>query len=379
MPSVRQLAEQLCRALRDFEPGAHSGEDCAEIAESLATTAKACETASARAAARAAEWGEHAKRGSASAAEWMARSAGSSTGQARAALDTLRRLATRPAVDEALRAGEVSLAQAAEIVSAPAESEAELLRLARTSGLARIRNQARKRRLAAMDPDELHAQQRAAREFFHWRDRLGMVRFRGALPPDVGVPFVNRLDRETDRVWRATRGTERTRAQCAADAFVHLVRTKGDRSRSPDLVIVTDLRAFRRGHAHEGELCHIIGGGPIPVGLVRELAKDSFLKAVLHDGVNIHTVTHFGRYRRAELETALMLGDPPDLDGVTCRELGCDRRYGLQWDHVDPLANGGVTSRRNLAAECTPHHDEKTERDRRAGRLGPRRRKRGPP
>jgi hypothetical protein len=136
-----------------------------------------------------------------------------------------------------------------------------------------------------------------------------------------------------------------------------------------DLVVVVDLNAYRRGHTHDGEACHIVGGGPIPVSIARDLAQDAFLKAVLHDGVNVHTVAHFGRRRPARLDTALLLGAPPDFDGVTCREAGCERRYGLEWDHVDPCANGGPTSLANLQPECKPHHWNKTERDRRAGLL----------
>ena len=130
-----------------------------------------------------------------------------------------------------------------------------------------------------------------------------------------------------------------------------------------------DERAYRRGHAHEGEVCHIIGGGPIPVSVAREIAKDAFLKVVLHDGVEIKQVAHLGRHRPAELETALGLGAPPDFAGVTCCEPGCERRYGLEWDHVDPVANQGPTSFENLAARCYPHHREKTKRDRAAGLL----------
>jgi len=208
-----------------------------------------------------------------------------------------------------------------------------------------------------------------------------MVRFRGALPPEVGVGFAHRLDVETDRVGRAARraGAEVTREQCAADAFARMLRGNGTgKARGPDFVVLQDLNALRRGHAHPGEISEILGGGPIPVWLARQLAADAFLKAVLHDGVHIRTVTHFGRYRPAELETALMLGTPPDFDGVTCSELGCDRRYGLEWDHVDPVANRGTTSKDNLDPKCGPHHWDKTERDRKAGKLKGRRRARGP-
>jgi hypothetical protein len=34
----------------------------------------------------------------------------------------------------------------------------------------------------------------------------------------------------------------------------------------------------------------------IPVQIARGLAKDAFVKAVLHDGVAVHTIKHFGRY-----------------------------------------------------------------------------------
>ena len=130
-----------------------------------------------------------------------------------------------------------------------------------------------------------------------------------------------------------------------------------------------DRRAWARGHAHEGEACHVVGGGPIPVSLAKELSQDAFVKAVMHDGVRIDTVVHFGRRIRAELRTALELGSPPGFEGAVCAD-GCGRRYGLEWDHVDPVAHGGPTSLANLRPRCWPHHRDKTERDRRAGLLG---------
>jgi hypothetical protein len=104
-------------------------------------------------------------------------------------------------------------------------------------------------------------------------------------------------------------------------------------------------------------------------------ARDAFIKGVLHDGVEIQHVVHFGRGPNALQRTALMLGLPPDFEGAQCSEAGCDRRYGLEFDHVDPVANGGATTIRNIQPKCDEHHDQKTERDRRAGRLGGNRRR----
>jgi len=278
------LVEELCRALAAFDPALLPGDECAALAAALTRAAKLCETSAARAAVRAIECGARGEAGDASVVEWLARVGGCSTGRVRAALATVHQVEESPATQAALVAGEVSLEQAAEVVSVPGH-EAELLELAKTSGLRAVKDLARRRRCEGIPPEELHARQRAAREFKHWTDELGMIRFRGALPPETGVPFVNRLDQETDRQWRTARreGRREARSVLAADAFVELISPADppagkSKSHSADLVLVCDLNAYRRGHAHPGEACHIIGGGPIPVSLVRELENDAFLR-----------------------------------------------------------------------------------------------------
>jgi hypothetical protein len=370
-----KLASAMRAAAAAFDAALISGDDAATVAEQLAVTEKACAAARARAARRAAECRSHERRGFAHAADWLARAAGSSVGEARAALATASAVESCPAAESALAAGDLSLAQAREITNTEADcpgSEGELVALAGHAGLAGLRDEGRRRRLNAINPEELHRRQRRAREFRHWRDELGMVRLSGALPPEVGVPIMNRLDAETDRLRRAGRSdtNREPRSAFAADALVAMLEGGGrGKARSADLVIVCGLEAYRRGHAHEGEPCHIVGGGPVPVSVARQVSADAFLKAVLHDGVRIATVKHFGRHIPAELRTALELGPPPDFDGVTCVEEGCGRKYGLEWDHVNPRANGGPGSYENLAARCWPHHRSKTERDRGAGLL----------
>lgn len=367
--------ERLVEALGHVDPALLSGADCALLAERMAVAEKACAGLRARVAARAADCGAHRERGHADAVDWLAQATGHSRGEARAALETAAAVASVPAVGEALATGALSLDQAAEIVRTEAQvpgSAGGLVDLASRSSLQVLRDESRRMRLASVDPEELHRRQVAARHLRHWRDAEGMVCFRGALPPETGIPLVNRLDTECDRVRRAARregGTESREAH-AADALVRLFEGKGrGRSRAADLVVVCDIDAWRRGKALSGEPCHIVGGGPIPVGVARELSRDAFLKAVLHDGVEIGTVRHFGRHIRAELRTALDLGPPPGFDGVACAD-GCGRRYGLEWDHVDPVAHGGPTSYGNLRPRCFSCHAEKTERDRRAGLLG---------
>jgi Domain of unknown function (DUF222)/HNH endonuclease len=289
-----------------------------------------------------------------------------------------------------LRTGEVSLTQAAEITKtekvAPG-SEADLLNLAARSSVAGLRNAARTQRLAAEDPEKARTRRHRERYFRHWVDDHGMLRVSGSFTPEVGVPLANRLDTETDRVARAANrnpattdgdGSEAEREpwdRLAADAVAKLILEGGSpKSATAELVLVCDVSAFWRGHTHPGEVCQIIGFGPVAVSVAWDVAQhDAFIKAVLHDGVTISTVAHFGRHINAELRTALALGDPPIFEGSVCAEEGCDRRYHLQFDHDDPVAHRGPTSFENLQALCGPHHREKTERDRRAGLLTPNR------
>ena len=380
-------AAALRVALIGFEAGLFSGADCARITEELAATEKACQTVRLLAAARAVSAGVHRQAGYRDGASWLARQSGTTGRQAQRELATAGRLEDCPSTRDALLAGDISLAQATEITEAESDTpgvEQTLVEVARGADLTRLRDRAREERQACVPAEQLHERQRRARSFRHWRDRLGMVCFAGQLPPEVGVPLITRLERATEKVRRSARSAaperppERWEAH-AADAFAEMCGPSGDSRPAPstELVIVCDLYAWRRGHAHPGEPCHIIGGGPIPVDLAKELSQDAFLKAVLHDGTNIHTVKHIGRYCPVELRTALDLGPVPQFTGRQCAE--CGVRWGLQYDHIDPIDHDGVTSYDNIQALCWADHADKTERDRRAGLIGKKRRERPPP
>jgi hypothetical protein len=362
-----------CTAL---DPELLSGDDCLALHDELAVAVKAGQAALLLLSARAVACGAYKQTGFNDGAAWMARQVGGTTGQARQALETAAGLVDCPGTRLALLDGELSLGQAAEIVRAESETpgaEAELLEFARKSDLAQLRDKAREHRQSNTDVNELHRQQLKARHFRHWRDPLGMVCFQGALPPETGVPFINRLVLAAQRARRDVQqnGAQRERFEAyAADALAAMATGEGPaRSARADLVIVCDVLAWRRGHAHPGEVCQLIGGGPVPVELAHELGKDAFLKAVLHDGVEIHTIKHFGRHFPAELRTALDLGPVPAFTGAQCGQ--CGSRFGLEYDHVNPVANQGETSLGNVQALCWDDHQAKTERDRQAGLLGP--------
>jgi hypothetical protein len=108
----------------------------------------------------------------------------------------------------------------------------------------------------------------------------------------------------------------------------------------------------------------------VPASVVNEaVAAGAFVKAVLHDGVAITHVAHYGKSMPVHLRTALELGSPPAFNGVVCEV--CGSPFGLEWDHVDPRANGGALSVHNMKPKCWYCHDQKTAADRQAGLLGP--------
>jgi hypothetical protein len=166
-------------------------------------------------------------------------------------------------------------------------------------------------------------------------------------------------------------------------------RSPGD----PHLTVVVSAGALGRGTLEEGELCHVIGGGPTAPSLARELlAGGAFLVGVVHDG---RTTTHVERFGRrstvpvgpgfaevvraagtelasidlggrqssADLRTALLVGDAPGFAGAACSD--CGRRFGLAFDHRNPVANNGRTRWDNVDPKCWDDHDHKTRADRR--------------
>ncbi len=231
-----EVAHLLRQVVRCLDPEAMSGLECARVVKTLALTEKACAAARARVAARAVEEGSYRAEGFATGPEWLARHMGSTTSEARMALDTATAVEACPEAKQALVAGELSLAQAHEIVVAQAEvpgAEHDLVDLGRRSDLRAVRDAVRERVLARADAAQLYRRQRRLRECHTWRDRYGMVRLSVALSPDVGVPIVNRLQVGTDRVRAAARraGSEEPYAAHAADALAQLVLGTGEAGR----------------------------------------------------------------------------------------------------------------------------------------------------
>lgn len=399
---LRSAMADMSASLRALEVESVAGDDCASLVGDLTRLEKAVAFTRARLAARAVECGEHVRAGQPNAGEWLSRLTGVGREQSRDELATAVAASSLDGLGSALAEGRLSLRQGHEIAITETEVPGSTLGLidqAEGSGLKWLKDECRRRREAAADPDDLLARQRRARTLRTWRDAFGMVRISGAFAPLDGIPLLKRLQAEADRLFRAARRAgddETTPEQLTADALMNLVSAgleaagaagsagsageggpvgEGTAKSKPstELVIVADIRSLVAGTVQPGGTCHVLGGGPIPVSEGLALATDAFIKCVTHDGVRIQSVVHYGRRKKlpAVVATALRLGAPPLFHGAACSDrCGCD--LGLQIDHVEPVVAGGPTSLANSDVKCTASHKAKTSRERAAGLFGAR-------
>lgn len=295
--------------------------------------------------------------GASSATAWVAQRAGTTLGEAAATLQTAALLDRLPTVREAFASGRLSDVQAAEISAAAAadpSSESELLSLAERESLPTLRERCRDVRAAVAGDEEATERIRRGRYLRHWTDREGGVRLQARLAPDDAAPLISVIETTAERLRAEARrsGSPEPGEAYAADALVSLV--SGHRAPRAVVHVHISQTALERGHTVAGETCRIDGIGPVSVAAARRLALGGTVKVLATDGVDVHRVAHVGRTIPTHVRTALEVRDP------VCVVPGCNRRSGLEIDHLLPFALGGETSLENLARLCRWHHAQKT-------------------
>ena len=320
-------------------------------------------TAAAR-RARTRAWKDAGER---SAASHLARSTGSTVGQAAEAIVTASRLENLPTLDAAARSGELSAQQAAAIADAatadPA-AEARLVRTARSCSLAELRAECAKTKAAACPDLEARRREIHARRFLReWTDADGAWHLRMRHNPEVGAAVMAALAPVRDRLFKRARaeGRREPPEAYAADALVEAICGDGTRAAQTPrtgtkIIVRVDLPALLRGYPNDGETCEIAGFGPVAVSAIRDLIDtgDPFLAAVVTAGEAVVGVAHSGRRPRATQQTALEWLYP------TCAAQGCPATARLETDHRLDWARIHLTVFDLLDRLCSHHHDLKT-------------------
>jgi hypothetical protein len=348
--SVRKLRAELGALVAEFDPrlvDAHTARELVEEFGAIERMATATRTLAAGRVATTRVWADEGDR---SAAHWLARTTGSTVGDAVAALETARRLDACEATQAAFRAGALSVAQAGAITSAAAAdpaAEGDLLAVAATAGVAGLRAEARRVEASAR-ADEVAGDDavRRTRHARQWVDPDGAWRMsvRGTVAAGA-------------RIWAAIdaaagSGAE-SRDAAAFDALERLVtRADGVGASGPRATVHVrvDHAALVRGRTEAGEVCEIPGLGPIPVATARQLATDSILSVLVTNGVEVVGVAHAGRTVRANVRRALAERSP------VCERPDCPVDHDLEIHHITGFAVTGDTRLDDLARLCRFDH-----------------------
>ena len=424
MLEVLERTVSITRCLVDgFDPASLSGPDAHGAVLAFSALEKLAASGKLLAAGRLDETGAWVGDGTHSdIGAFLAATSGTSVGAGRAAMDTARQMKTQPAVEDALRRGELSGAQAEAVsaaVKADPDAAPELLGVAKTAGFKGLKTEcdrvtaaARSRESDAANDERIYtnrslrhrkmsdgsgridihgpldrtaaimaALEPLERELFEQNRKTSTMVHPDAVAFDAMTTmadlFTNTpsVDDDTEHGDRADSDSGDTHggdggggdggdgeADVAPAPNGKRAKTRGSR---PLAVIVVHISyaAYLRGHTVPGEICEVEGAGPITVATAYRLASDSFMKAVVNNGVDISLVSHLGRTIPAHLRTGVEVRDR------TCNIEGCEIDRHLEIDHNIPVAAGGPTSLANLGRLCHHHHHQKTLRDLR--RTGP--------
>lgn len=134
------------------------------------------------------------------------------------------------------------------------------------------------------------------------------------------------------------------------------VRTKKLAGSPVRIMVRVDIDVLLRDYPLQGELCEIVGYGPVPVSVIKELAanENTFLVGLLTRAEQIIGVYHQRRHPNAHQKSAL------DFLYPTCAARGCTAKVGLQSDHRADWAKTHYTVFDLLDRLCTHHHNLKT-------------------
>jgi len=276
-------------------------------------------------------------------AAWLADLCDIEACTARTQLRVARALREFAALDEAMRAGDISYAKArvlapylteanaAELVAIATDTPAGRLGVAIAAWLQRHED--------ATETDRRHHRDRA----LGWRtDPDGMVTITARLAPADAATATAVIDQNVMRRTDAPAGA--SLAQQRADALMAAFTDGGG-----DIMAEVVVHVRPDGNT-------LSDGTPISDHAVAGLLPEAFVSLLIHDAqgrpidASPRRKTPTRRQRRVIDER-----DP------TCRHPGCGARHFLQYDHLSRRADGGATVLDNLWRLCGPHNRAREE------------------
>jgi hypothetical protein len=369
--AVAEIRSALSRVASAFDPAILTPEAAAAVVTNAAAIESRAATVKALAAKRVAATTPWRRDGDRTPAHHLARTTGTTVGEARELLDAAARLEALPQVDAAARRGELSARQVAVISDAAAtapDAESRLIETARHASLGELRDECARTKAAALPDAEARHRAIHAGRFARRRscpDGGAEILYRSTADEVAVVWGVVERYREKAFARARLEGERESFDAYAADALLAMARAAvggaGDtiaprKGADAKVIVRIDHAALVRGRTEGDEVCEIAGLGPIAVSAVREMVAsgDAFVAAVVTKGTDIASIVHLGRRPIALQRTALEWCSP------TCSVLGCNQVAGLQIDHRLDWAETLHTTLRELDPLCMHHHNLKT-------------------
>jgi hypothetical protein len=391
------IGETVQAAGQDI-PATCGGEDLEDLGERIAELAAQISAATYELLAMLRDFDERGgwNGGFTSCAHWLGWRVGLDLGAAREKVRVARALGGLPLLAAAMRRGEVSYSKVRALtrIATPA-NEQDLLSFARAGTAAHVERLVRgMRRVDGIAAGNDEERRHAARYLRAYTDEDGMVVVTGRLAPEAGAALLCALDAGVEALYgprREHREHREHRENCehrensehrehrensgqppagdpqrAAAEGVSVEQRRADAlglvaesalaagldpgSRGDRYQVVVHVDAEVLAAGGEGGSSWLADGSHVSAETSRRLACDSARVVMRHaaDG----RVLDVGRRTRAispGLRRAL-----EHRDGG-CRFPGCDRRL-CDAHHVEPWADGGVTSLANTLLLCRRHH-----------------------
>ncbi len=407
LTKVQELVDELAEAVDAFDPDVVHPDDAEALMAAFVRGERVCASGKTRAATRAAKTHAWKRDGHRSADEWLADKTGETRGRAKRTLELGERLERHEETRERYTRGELSETQADIVAGAADENpdaEGDLLEAAERESVKALKEEAARARAAVADEEA--RQERIHRERYAsastdeegaYRLSARMSAFQGSIVDAIWRRFREQIVKDARK-----RGQRLSAGQIGADGLVLMAQTAvehlDDDSPTPGsnglrlppvtLNLLVDEAAWQRGHTEAGETCEVDGLGPVTVTQAKTLTgqqafvtantwdgrdvhhgvrlgtcdpttltTESVREALAERGVDVQAIESEGRHVPAVLDTAITIRDR------VCTQSGCDRRFGLQRDHVLAVELDGKTSYRNLQRLCWHHHQAKTQTD----------------
>jgi hypothetical protein len=362
---LSEIRRVMSRQAERFDAALLAPRDAAQVVDDAAAIEKMAATVKALAAARVADTEVWREGGDRSAAHQLARTTGTSVAQAQETLAAARRLEDQPEVADAARRGELSAQQVAIISDAAAANPAaagRLIESSRKQSLGELRDECARTKSVGLDLEARRRRIHERRSLRAWTDRDGVGNILLRENPEVVAELMAAVEPVRDRLFKAAHkeGRREPSEAYAADALVELVHRRDVNSapRRPRAKVLfrVDLDIALRGYPLDGEVCELVGYGPVPVSTVLDMIESGnpVIAAIATRGKDVVGVAHLSRRPTAHQVSALEWLNP------TCTAEGCNALSFLEIDHAEDWSKTKFTLLALLDRLCPHHHDLKT-------------------